>query len=120
MRGVKPNDIQIYYAQIESTYLADLISHAKMWPSLARSAQFSATEKFDLDAQRDWLLTWQRRIQDEREKILPETWRQHQKRLPEDFRAICDAPPGTLPIIPRIWSEEMSERLNTLGQLLRS
>lgn len=120
MRGIRSNHIELYYPQLESTYLRDLISHAEMWPSLVRAGQLSSAKGFDIDAQRNWLLTWQRRIQDERKRTSPEGWQRSRERLSEDFRAICDAPAGTLPIIPTVWPEDLIEQLNTLQQLLGS
>jgi hypothetical protein len=120
VRGIPSKDLSLCYAQPAYTYLADLITQAKLWPSLARSWQISADndEPFDRAAQTRWLLTWQLRIQSERAKTPNDAWQKYWRRLPEDFRTICDASAGSLPIIPEIWPKPLLNQIADLNQLL--
>jgi hypothetical protein len=119
IRGTSPKKLSLNYAQPAYTYLSDLITQADMWPSLARSWQLSTNEEpFHLEAQRRWLLTWQMRIQGERSRTPADVWQKYWKRLPQAFKAICDARQGSLPVVPEIWPEPLLEQMGRLSKLL--
>lgn len=118
LRGVPSNHVGLGYRSpdAEHEYLLALVAQAEVWPRLAGMFQYDSDEDLNKQA---WLLLWQKRIQSARVKVDVDSWQQYWGRLPRDFQAICDAPAGTLPVIPPTRPVPRPSRVDRTRWLLR-